>query len=142
MRLVGPAIANLYRALGNETSFVSGSAVLLNDVAKSLATEVNTLNARVKQLEQALDDAGKAVCDAEVEMARSQANEERWRRDAVEDRPAREVLKEVREVLGVREGEGVVDAAKRLVETLAEFKDVHVNIRPWIARAQKLMSTK
>ncbi len=82
------------------------------------------------------------IAELEADVTKAKTNEERWRRDAVEDKPAREVLKEVREVLGVREGEGVVEVAKRVLENLAEFKDVHVNIRPWMARAEKLMSPK
>jgi ribA/ribD-fused uncharacterized protein len=54
------------------------------------------------------------------------------------NRPAREVLKAVREMLGCKEGEGVVDAVAKLAKTIAEFKDIHVNMRAWMARAEKL----
>lgn len=156
LHLVAGAVANLYRALRGEkpphplelydnSPPVSVFEVQrLHEAAQSpaLAAENAQLRARVKELEQALEDAGYATRDAEVEMARAQENEERWRRDAVEDKPAREVLKEVREVLGVVEGEGVMEVAKRMMGLLAESKDVHVNLRPWITRAEKLMSSK
>ena len=87
--------------------------------------EVHALRARVAELEDQLETA--------------QANEERWRRDAIEDRPAREVLKEVRGVLGLVEGEGLAEVVRGLVEVVAEFKDVHANLRVWMARAETLM---
>jgi hypothetical protein len=127
--MVAPTIANLYRTLGGEEPTFT---IPRED------DEVAQLRARVTELEESLVDAHRMVQTAEVEADRARANEETWRRDAVEDRPAREVLKAVREMLGCKEGEGVVDAVAKLAKTIAEFKDIHVNMRAWMARAEKL----
>jgi hypothetical protein len=70
--------------------------------------ETTTLRQHVAELQSQLETM-------RVQAAIDRAEAERWRKDAVEDKPAREVLEEVRGVLGVGPSQSLAIAAQRLV---------------------------
>lgn len=70
--------------------------------------EVMTLRQQVTNLQSQLEAA-------QAQAAADRAEAERWRKDAVEDKPAREVLEEVRGMLGLSPGQPTTIAVQRLV---------------------------
>lgn len=70
--------------------------------------EVMTLRQQVADLQGQLETA-------RAQAAADRTEAERWRKDAVEDKPAREVLEEVRGMLGLSPGQPTAVAVQRLV---------------------------
>lgn len=72
-----------------------------------------------------LDDARATIEELTRERDEARALAERWRRDAIEDVPSREVHRDIRALLGLSVGQSTIAAVRQLKEELRRAQDMY-----------------